>query len=136
MLMRLLGDVQNRVEVLQRAHAREVAALQAELMRLRAKTLCSRTRVFWGLAAGEDWLLTPGGQQRWVAASGELPAARAAAHEQVLTAVHGVICQTGCTGHAHPWRMPDGQCRRTGQPCDSQAGSILDALEQGLSGPV
>lgn len=119
-LVRLLGGLQRRVATLQSEHAKALGELQGEVLRLRAQMVASRTRVFWGLAAWGDpapaaWT-AEGSAAQPTAHLGHrpLPADRAP-----LAAAAAVICQTGCVGHAHPWRDADGQCRRTGEACDT-----------------
>jgi hypothetical protein len=75
-----------------------------------------RTATLWGLGG---LLLAPAGN---------------AARAPVLRAVHPVwreasevICQTGCVGHAHPWRDDQGLCRRTGEACQPGAGVQAEA---------
>lgn len=112
-LARWLGQLQRRMGALQHDHQQQVAKLQADLIRLRGQTLVLRTATLWGL---DGLLLAPAGS-----------AARAP--DTVRRAVHlvwreasEVICQTGCAGHAHPWRDDQGLCRRTGEACQQGAG--------------
>jgi hypothetical protein len=111
-LARWLGQLQRRMGVLQHDHRQQVAVLKADLMRLRGQTLVLRTATFWGLSG---LLLAP---------------ADRAARVPVLRAVHlawreasEIICQTGCVGHAHPWRDDQGLCRQTGKACQPGAGA-------------
>lgn len=127
-LVRTLGALQRRVGQLQHAHAQALGELQGEVMRLRAQLVAARTRVLWGLPAGGD--LAPGARAvvdatpRPTARTGHPPQRVATGH---LAAAQAVICQTGCVGHAHPWREADGQCRRMGQACDTaRAGSTAE----------
>ena len=115
-LARWLGHLQRRVGALQHDHRQQVATLQADLMRLRGQTMVLRTATLWGLGG---LLLAPAGS---------------AARALVLRAVHPVwreasevICQTGCVGHAHPWRDDQGLCRRTGEACQPGAGVQAEA---------
>jgi len=115
-LARWLGQLQRRMGALQHDHREQVAKLQADLIRLRGQTLVLRTAMLWGL---DGLLLAPAGS---------------AARAPVLRAVHlvwreasEVICQTGCVGHAHPWRDDQGLCRRTGEAWQQGAGVQAEA---------
>lgn len=114
-LVRLLGGLQRRVATLQAEHAQALGDLQAEVLRLRAQLVASRTRVFWGLAAGVDGSSAVSLADEPVARTDHRPSGGVSA---TLAAASTVICQTGCMGHAHPWRDADGQCRRTGLACE------------------
>jgi len=35
-----------------------------------------------------------------------------------MEAARKAICQTGCSGHAHPWLSDDGHCLWSGRICD------------------
>jgi hypothetical protein len=112
-LARWLGQLQRRMGTVQHDHRQQVAALKADLMRLRGQTLVLRTATFWGLGG---LLLAP---------------ADSAARVPVWRDASAVICQTGCVGHAHPWRDDQGLCRRTGKACQPGAGSPAEADETG-----
>lgn len=103
-LIRQLGALQRRVGDLLRAHADTIVDLQGQNIRLRAELVVLRSAVFWGLGAA--------GMVRRVPAR-----AAAAPMPPPWPEAQAVICQTGCVGHAHPWRDDAGQCRRTGQAC-------------------
>lgn len=106
-MARQLAGLQQRVGDLLRAHARRIAALEADNLRLRAELVLIRTSLLWGL--GSARLAQPRRYGLATAVATEMPLAQA------------VICQTGCAGHAHPWRDDEGQCRRTGQACEPPA---------------
>lgn len=92
-LIRLVGRLQERMSVFVTAAATSLRLQEAEIVRLRGELLVARTAALWGLAWGE-------------------------AQAQRLDLAHQVICQTGCVGHAHYWLGDDGNCQRTGDPCD------------------
>lgn len=102
-MARQLAGLQQRIGGLLAANARRIALLEADNLRLRAELVVCRTGLLWGLGAG---VLQP----------------RAARRQRLsglpdMAAAQVVICQTGCAGHAHPWRDDEGQCRRTGLAC-------------------
>jgi hypothetical protein len=114
-LVRWLGQLQRRMAALQLAHRQQVAALEAELVRLRGQTVALRTATLWGLGERHppralDTAKAPGFRQPplWPEAS-------------------AVICQTGCVGHGHPWLGNNGLCRRTGEVCRAAAGADASA---------
>lgn len=115
-LARWLGQLQRRIGALQHDHRQQVATLQADLMRLRGQTLVLRTATLWGLGGA---VLTPLGSVA------RTPGVR------VMTPVwreaSSVICQTGCVGHAHPWRDDQGLCRRTGEACQPVGNADVEA---------
>jgi hypothetical protein len=105
-LARRLAGLQRRVDEQMRASAQRGQALEAEILRLRTQLVLARTCVLWGLnAVAATRPLT----QRRARSEGPWPP---------LAQANGVICQTGCVGHAHPWLEADGLCRRTGQACE------------------
>jgi hypothetical protein len=108
-LLRQIGGLQRRSSELQQAAAVREATLQAENLRLRAELVLLRTSVFWGLGAATV-------KRRPAAARPPIPSD----HAHQAPEAQAVICQTGCVGHAHPWLESDGQCRRSGQPCERQ----------------
>lgn len=103
-LIRQLGALQRRVGDLLRYHADAIVNLQEQNIRLRAELLLLRSAAYWGLGVAGVVRRAPA---RAVASPVQPPWPEAQA----------VICQTGCVGHAHPWRDDAGQCRRTGQAC-------------------
>ena len=115
-LVRWLGQLQRRIATLQQEHHQQVTALQTDLMRLREQTMVLRTATLWGL--GATVLARPGNAAHAPSLQGLQPLWREASE---------VICQTGCVGHAHPWRDDQGLCRRTGQPCQPSGGANADA---------
>lgn len=112
-LTRQMASLQRRVGEQMRAYALQVAALEGEVLHLRAQLVLARTATLWGLGL----------------AGSVRPAARRAratpvpAEAQAMAEASSVICQTGCVGHAHAWLEADGQCRRTGQACELYVGS-------------
>jgi hypothetical protein len=113
-LARRLAGIQGRVDAQMRASAQQVQVLEGEVLRLRTQLVLARTCVLWGLNA---MTLTRPLQQRRTRPDA-VPASMAEAS--------GVICQTGCVGHAHPWLEADGQCRRTGVACHQVSGLAED----------
>jgi hypothetical protein len=116
-LTRQVAGLQQRVGEQLRARALQVAALEDEVLHLRAQLVVSRTSLLWGLG---------------VAGVTKPPARRARpqaphAEANAMAEASSVICQTGCTGHAHPWLEADGR-RRTGAAC-----SQLTAGTEGAS---
>ena len=116
-LVRWLGQLQRRTATLQQEHRQQVATLQAALMRMRGQALLLRTATFWGLSAA---VLASTGSAQHAA-----PVLRAA--HPVWREASEVICQTGCVGHAHPWRDDQGLCRRTGEACQPGTGVQAEA---------
>lgn len=104
-LVRHWAAVQARVSRQACEQARRCDELEAALLRLRARWVVATTQMLWGLGwpgtgATADRACEPG-----VAADeGDWDAAAA-------------MCQTGCAGHAHPWRDACGACRLTGLDC-------------------
>ncbi len=111
-LVRWLGQLQHRIAALQRAHRCELDTLQTELMHLRAQALVMRTAALWGLGG---LLVVPNGHT--------VRAPMSPTRQPVWREASEVICQTGCVGHAHPWRDDQGLCRRTGEVCLPGAGT-------------
>lgn len=103
-LLRHWAGLQARVTIQCHAQQRRCAELEAELVRWRARWMLATTQLAWGLG--------------WPRL-GPLPASRPVhADEQApATDATRVICQTGCAGHAHPWRDDEGHCRLTGGGC-------------------
>lgn len=110
-LTRQLAALQRRVSEQLADHARRVQGLEAEVMRLRARLVQARTALLWGLGhvalPAQSRATRPSAPTTRTTRTSTMPQASA------------VICQTGCTGHAHPWLEADGQCRRTGGACDT-----------------
>lgn len=116
-LTRQVAGLQRRVGEQLRAHAQQVAALEGEVLHLRAQLIVSRTSLLWGL--GVAGVMKPLARRaRPLAERAEAGAMREAS---------SVICQTGCVGHAHPWLEADGQCRRTGAACTQLTGQTEGA---------
>ena len=136
------GQVQRRCEELLAQQRAQIAALEAQVVRLRGAVIVRDT----ALAAARQRspaLLTPGVsldvQHKSVLCIGRARAAGATqrlveqaggrylhqdgrrmhgggAFEASLRAADLVICQTGCLSHDAYWRVQD-HCRRTGKPC-------------------
>ncbi len=102
-LLRHWAGLQARVSVQMTAQARHCAALEAELMRWRARWVLASTQMLWGLG--------------WPDALPLAPPSRHATRGHALPSATEVLCQTGCAGHAHPWRDDEGQCRLSGGDC-------------------
>lgn len=113
-LSRQMAGLQRRVGEQMRAYARQVSALQEEVVHLRAQLVVSRTCMLWGL--GVAGVVKPLVRRARVAAAQVEAAAMAEASQ--------VICQTGCVGHAHPWLEADGQCSRTGTACTQMESKV------------
>ncbi|MGE0097476.1 MAG: hypothetical protein AB7S86_03920 [Hydrogenophaga sp.] len=109
-LTRQLAGLQRRVETQMRASQAQLLALEGEVLRLRTQLVLTRTCVLWGLNA---MVSTRPLLQRRTNPDAALTS---------LAEASGVICQTGCVGHAHPWLEADGQCRRTGGACNQVTG--------------
>ncbi len=124
-LARRLASLQDRVSRQIAEHANQVRVLQAEVVRLRGRLLQARTALLWGLARSD--LRDPA---QAVSRSG-IPTRRLSLVNDALPEAHAVICQTGCTGHAHAWLEADGVCRRTGAACD--AGATAEASSMPFS---
>ncbi len=97
-LTRMLGCVQRRMTVMVQEHDREVAQLQAEIIRMRAQVIIGATALAVARQNQEPVEQVPENLQLHIAAADR------------------VICQTGCVSHGDYWRAQD-QCRRTGKVC-------------------
>jgi hypothetical protein len=95
-LLRMLAGAQVRMSDLVAGYQQQIHALQAQVIRLRARVIVRDTLLAW---LGDQWFHD---------ADEQLPAHHAAAD--------WVICQTGCISHGGYWREDD-QCRRTGKIC-------------------
>jgi hypothetical protein len=98
-LVRMLAGAQARVSGLVVDYQQQIHALQAQVIRLRARVILRDTMLAW---------LRETLVQLEPAATEDLAAHHAAAD--------WVICQTGCVSHGGYWREDD-QCRRTGKSC-------------------
>jgi hypothetical protein len=116
-LARWLGKLQRRIATLQQEHRQQVATLHADLMRLRGQTMVLRTATLWGLGAAV--LAQPGSPARMPELRVMRPVWREASE---------VVCQTGCVGHAQPWRDDQGVCRQTGQACQPGGNADTEAM--------
>ncbi len=135
-LLRAHGNAQARCSEQLQAQAREIAALQAQVMQLRAEVIRRDTALAWAKedrAALEQAI--PGlGKRVNLARSVDALQARVrqlmeaarpapstqqrefAGLEEDLAAADLVICQTGCMSHGAYWRVHD-HCKRTGKAC-------------------
>lgn len=123
-LLRQWGGLQRRMDTVLRAAAAREAALAGENLRLRAELVLLRTGVFWGLGAG-----------RLQRSPRVLPVTARPPLDSHACEAQAVICQTGCMGHAHPWRDADGQCRRSGQACEPLSASGFAASGADVADP-
>nr|WP_315243478.1 hypothetical protein [uncultured Albidiferax sp.] len=117
-LVRMLASAQARVSAVVVDHVQQIAALQAQIVRLRARAIVRDTLVAWlreSLAQLEP-------------ESAEASAEDLQAHAD---AADRVICQTGCISHGHYWREQD-QCRRTGKGCVLVEEGVAGAQGQGV----
>jgi hypothetical protein len=113
-LIRQIADLQVRVGRQIQTCQQQVTRLEQALLNARAQLMIVRTALLWGLAgASGPW--APGHQ------GGRPTRATPPASPLPMKEADAAICQTGCMGHAHPWLDDDGQCRRTGQPCEHVA---------------
>jgi hypothetical protein len=116
-LTRQLAVLQCRVSDQLADYAGRVRWLEAEVVRLRGRLVQSRTALLWGLDQGGLPQARPSAHTMAAERPRSVPKATAV-HTQAMPESSAVICQTGCSGHAHPWLEADGQCRRTGGACD------------------
>lgn len=107
-LVRHWAHLQRMVTETVQENGRTVAALEAEVIRLRGQLLVARTQLFWGI--GGSPLAARTRTHRAPAASSHAPSS--------WPQVDAVLCRTGCAGHAHPWRDDQGLCTRSGEPCE------------------
>ncbi len=98
-LVRMLAGAQSRVSAVLVDHQQQIAALQAQIVRLRGRAIVQGTLVAW---------------LRETLA--HIEPERAEDLQAHADAADRVICQTGCTSHGNYWREQD-QCRRTGKGC-------------------
>ena len=111
-LTRHLACLQTRVSEQCNAQIRRCDALEAELVRWRARWVVACTQLLWGLG----W---PG----LGATAGSLAERRESAMRRTggtsSEPLHAaaVLCQSGCASHAHPWRKAEGLCLLTGDDC-------------------
>lgn len=109
-LLRHIGQLQQRISTQLHNAAQYQRQLESDNLRLRADLMILRTAAVWGM--GDAARLQSAHARRRSTAPVNDPALREA---------HGVICQTGCVGHAHPWLDASGQCLRSGQACERVA---------------
>lgn len=122
-LVRRLAVLQKRLGAQWHAHQTQLEQLQTEVIRLRARLLKERTALYWGLkpqAVTDPPCPTASGGPAVAALHGPLAGPTPATRE--LSEAEAVICKTGCAGHAHPWRSPEGLCLRRGEPCQGGDG--------------
>ena len=123
-LVRQLASLQRRWGEQWAEQAARERRLEAEVIRLRGRLLQARTALLWGLGArpAVDPVkknLPP--QSQVFPAPSRSPGA--------FREADAVLCQTACTGHAHPWRTAEGLCQRTGDACrtdiDTRSGVVV-----------
>lgn len=107
-LVRHWAHLQQTVTETVQENGRTVAALEAEVIRLRCQLLVARTQLFWGISGAP--LVARTRTHRAPAPSSAAPSS--------WPQVDAVLCRTGCAGHAHPWRDAQGLCTRSGEPCE------------------
>lgn len=136
-MMREYARVQERCTALLQEQARRVAALDAELVRLRAAVVARDSALAWeredraalerdlpGLARRVDLGRRVAALQERIAELQRerpqppvpVPVPGDDALEASLGAADLVICQTGCLSHGDYWRVRD-HCKRTGKAC-------------------
>ncbi|WP_298431250.1 hypothetical protein [Ottowia sp.] len=103
-LLRHWAGVQARVSRQACEQAGRCAALEAEVLRWRARWIVATTGLLWGLG----W---PG------LGPAALATAAVRTEDDSPRDAAELICQTGCSGHAHAWRDEEGQCRLSGADC-------------------
>lgn len=114
LLLRHWAGLQDRVSRQSCEQMRRCQALEAELMRLRARWVLATTQMLWGLGwpglpatARHAAVLDSDAQEDALEGLPASAEARAAA----------LICRTGCAGHAHAWLGDEGECKLTGGDC-------------------
>jgi len=125
--------------------AARIDALEAEVLRLRAQAVRSRSAALWGVggwgSAPSDPAPRPAQPGQRAASAAAAAAAGAAAKplarpvavrtpdgaadaalQRAAAALwpqaDELLCQTGCASHAHHWLQDDGQCQRKGGECE------------------
>lgn len=130
-------EVQTRCTVQMQSLARELEALQQQLLQLRAKVIIRDSALAWereqrhalAQAMARDLIEASSCSSLPTAAEPAIDASWAAATEasnqalseqqlleDSLHAADLVICQTGCISDGAYWRVKD-HCKRTGKPC-------------------
>ena len=93
-LSRRLAGLQHRVDAQMRARTEQLQVLEGEVVRLRTQLVLARTCVLWGLNATA--LTRPLVQRRL----------KLERMTEQLAEASGVICRTGCAGHAaQTWQV-------------------------------
>ncbi len=113
--IRRLGRVQTRMTQTVQRMVAQIDQQQAEIIRLRAGLIMSRTSTLWGLQGLQHTEPVRLDKRRVGIMHG--------VGEQVpiRSSADRVICQTGCISHAHHWLGEAGQCQRDGEPCGQWA---------------
>lgn len=109
-LCRRLGGVQDRVSKLLQEKEMALTALAREVVQLRGQLLVARTSMLWGMSLPMETVTLGNMAPRPVQATTRPTPGMEAARK--------AICQTGCSGHAHPWLSDDGLCHWSGRICD------------------
>lgn len=99
------GRAQARCSALLASRAADIAALQAQVMRLRASAIVQQTALAF---ERQD--------RAYMLSLNTADGVDEAALEASLAAADMVICQTGCLSHNAYWRVHD-HCQRTGKTC-------------------
>lgn len=107
-LVRYWAQLQQTMTETVHENGRTVAALEADVIRLRGQLLVARTQLFWGINGAP--LAARTRQHRAPVPLSPTPS--------TWPQVDAVLCRTGCAGHAHPWRDQQGRCSRSGEPCE------------------
>lgn len=102
-LLRHWAGMQDRVSRQACEQARRCDALEAELLRLRARWIVATSQMLWGLG--------------WPGLRPTRPTPMADADDDLPATASAWICQTGCASQAHPWLGEDGECRLNGGDC-------------------
>ncbi|MFK3740102.1 DUF2325 domain-containing protein [Massilia sp. TN1-12] len=141
-LLREYARVQARCTALLQAQAGQIAALDAEVVRLRAAVVARDSQLAWeredraalerempglekraalarrvrALQARIEELLREDLLRRRARRHAPVPVRDAERLEERLSGADLVICQTGCLSHGDYWRVQD-HCKRTGTAC-------------------
>ena len=104
-LLRHYAELQRQCSAQTRHLLHEIAQLQGQVMRLRAKLIVRASASAWGCEDRcQQWLTVHTAQLETQAL------------ERSLRSADWVICQTGCISHDDFWRVQD-HCKRTGKTC-------------------
>ena len=107
-LCRQWGRAQRHAEAARRQWQATLQAQSAEIVRLRGRLLTIQTALLWGLRASALWLATP---LRVHSTSAGSPTATSDSKDP--------WCQVACEGHAHVFLANNGNCRLSGEQCQT-----------------